>query len=131
MRKQRAFLSADAGADLHYNVALIVRVFWQEQYLKLLAKLAEALLCVVILLLRKFLELGIGHQLLGVLHCFFALDIFPVCRDYRLKLFHLTCAFGVCRRVCIYLAVFHSLAELGISVIKLFKFIQHRFLLIF
>ena len=131
MRKKRAFLSADAGADLHNDVALIVRVFWQEQDLKLLAKLTEALLCVVILLLRKFLELRIGHKLLGVMHGLFALDILPVCRDYRLKLFHLTCAFGVCRRVCIYLAVFHSLAELGISVIKLFKFIQHRFLLIF
>ena len=131
MREKRAFLSADAGADLHYDVALIVRVFGQKQDLKLLAKLTDALLCVVIFLLGKLLELRVGHQLLGVMHGLFALDILSVCRNYRLKLFNFPCAFGICRRVCIDLAVFHALAKLGISVIKLFKFIQHRFLLIF
>ena len=131
MREKRAFLATDAGADLHYDVALIVRVFGQEQDFKLLAKLTDALLCVVIFLLGKLLELRVGHQLLGVMHGLFALDILSVCRNYRLKLFNFPCAFGICRRVCIDLAVFHALAKLGISVIKLFKFIQHRFLLIF
>ena len=129
MREQCALLSADAGSYLHDDVALIVRVLGQEQDLELFIELRHALLCLVILLLRKLLELRVTHELLGILHGLIAFGVLPVSRDNGLELFHLAHAFGVRRGVGVYLAVFHAHGELGISVIQLFEFIQHIYLL--
>ena len=62
MRKERRFFSADAGADLQNDVAVIVRVARQQQDTQLLLELRAASLAALDLLARDLMQLGVAQQ---------------------------------------------------------------------
>ena len=62
MRKQCALLAANAAAQFHDDIALIVGVFGQQQNLDLLLQLLQQFLCRSKLLLRHFPEFRVMKQ---------------------------------------------------------------------
>ena len=126
MRKQGAFLSADAATNLHYDVLVGVRVLGQKHYPKPFLKLGCLGFCTLILLPCKLAEVGIGQELFRLRHTLKRTLVVTVRRNRRLKLFKLLRCGGIRRGGRKKLSARHTALGFEVSVFNCFQFIQHR-----
>ena len=126
--KQGALLAADADADLHQDIFLVVRIPRQEQELELLLQfLAARFVFLIFLLAQGFERLVLlpGHHGKGVVHILRAGAPGAVGGDDGLQLPLLLEEFGSAGRVSVEIRLLGPGGELEVFIFQLLKFLQH------
>ena len=125
MRKERRFFSADAGADLQNDVAVVIRVTRQQQDAQLLLELRAAGPVLLDLLARDLVQLRVAQQRLRLRDLRLTGGIRPVGLHDRLQLALLAAELCEHRRVGIVRGVGQLALKLGISVFNLSQLFEH------
>ena len=125
MRKERRFFSADAGADLQNDVAVVIRVTRQQQDTQLLLELRAAGPVLLDLLARDLVQLRVAQQRLRLRDLRLTGGIRPVGLHDRLQLALLAAELCEHRRVGIVRRVGQLALKLGIPVFNLSQLFEH------
>ena len=125
MRKERRFFSADAGANLQNDVAVIVRVARQQQDTQLLLEVCAAGPALLNLLVRDLVQLRVAQQRLRLCDLRLTGGIGPVGLHNRLQLALLTAKLCEHRRIGIVRGVGQLALKLGIPVFNLSQLFEH------
>ena len=128
MGKQGALLAADADADLHQDIFLVVRIPRQEQELELLLQfLAARFVFLIFLLAQGFERLVLlpGHHGKGVVHILSAGAPGAVGGDDGLQLPLFLEEFSGAGRVSVEIRLLGPGGELEVFIFQLLKFLQH------